>query len=374
MPVSHLCQLKNGRISKNLLESFIDKTVRRAYMARMFRVRRFMRAHGYLLYPLCVILIAISLGTLGYQLIEGWSLVDALYMTIITMTTVGYGEVRPLSEAGRMFTVGLIITSIGIAGYVISKMTAFVVEGEVKRLIEGRRMDQRIAKLSQHIILCGAGRTGLHIAEELSRTATPFVVIEQQQDALDDMARIDDLLYVQGDATQDDTLLMAGIPRAKGLITTLSEDKDNIFVTLCARSLNSNLRIIARLIEDKNRDFLHKAGADEIVSPNAIGGVRMASMLLRPIVVSFLDEMLRVTGQTLRMEEMHVDATPGLVNKSLGDVNIRRRTGLLVLAIKSQQHGYQFNPGADTILHAGDVLIVVGTEEQLSHGAPPKKP
>jgi voltage-gated potassium channel len=265
-----------------------------------------------------------------------------------------------------MFTVGLIITSIGIAGYVVSKITAFVVEGEVKRLIEGRKMDKQIAKLSQHIILCGAGRTGLHIAEELSRARTPFVVIEQDKEALEDLIRIEGLLYLQDDATQDETLLMAGIERARGLITTLSEDKDNIFVTLCARSLNPELRIIARLIEDKNREFLRKAGADEIVSPNAIGGVRMASILLRPIVVSFLDEMLRVTGHTLRMEEMHVDDTPGLLNKSLGEVNIRRRTGLLVVAIKSQKQGYQFNPGADTILHAGDVLIVVGTEEQLS--------
>jgi len=332
----------------------------------MRTLRHIIVTQSHIFYPLSVIIIAVSLGTLGYRLIEGWSAVDALYMTIITMTTVGYGEVWPLSEAGRMFTVGLIITSIGIAGYVVSKITAFVVEGEVKRLIEGRKMDKQIAKLSQHIILCGAGRTGLHIAEELSRAHTPFVVIEQDKEALEDLIRIEDLLYLQEDATQDETLLMAGIKRARGLITTLSEDKDNIFVTLCARSLNPELRIIARLIEDKNREFLRKAGADEIVSPNAIGGVRMASILLRPIVVSFLDEMLRVTGQTLRMEEMHVDDTPGLLNRSLGEVNIRRRTGLLVVAIKSQKQGYQFNPGADTILHAGDVLIVVGTEEQLT--------
>jgi voltage-gated potassium channel len=332
----------------------------------MRALRHIILTHRHIFSPLTVIVIAISLGTLGYQVIEEWSMVDALYMTVITMTTVGYGEVWPLSEAGRLFTIGLILTSIGIAGYVVSKITALVVEGEVKRLIEGRRMDKSIAKLSNHIILCGAGRTGLHIAEELARARIPFVVIEQDKEALEDVMRIEGLLYLEEDATQDETLLMAGIKRARGLITTLSEDKDNIFVTLCARSLNPELRIVARLIEDKNREFLRKAGADEIVSPNAIGGVRMASVLLRPVVVSFLDEMLRVTGQTLRMEEMHVDETPGLLDKSLGEVNIRRRTGLLVLAIKSQKQGYQFNPGADTILHSGDVLIVVGTEDQLS--------
>jgi voltage-gated potassium channel len=151
-------------------------------------------------------------------------------------------------------------------------------------------------------------------------------------------------------------------------VTTLSDDKDNIFVTLCARSLNPDLRIIARLIEDTNAELLRKAGADEIVSPNAIGGLRMASIMLRPVVVSFLDEMLRVTGQALRMEEMHVnDETPWLLNRSLSEANIRRRIGLLVVAIKSREHGYQFNPGPDTVLKSGDILIVVGTEDQLHY-------
>jgi voltage-gated potassium channel len=320
-----------------------------------------------LFYPAVIIAIVVSIGTLGYRLLEGWSFVDALYMTITTMTTVGYGEVHPLSEYGRIFTIGLIITSIGIAGYVVSKLTAFVVEGEVKRIIQGRKMDKQIAELNNHIILCGAGRTGLHIAEELYRTYTPFVIIDQDKDALEDVMHLKNLLYLQEDATQDETLILAGVKRAKGLVTTLGEDKDNVFVVLCARSLNPKLRIIARLIEEKNEELLRKAGADEIVSPDAIGGLRMASIMLRPTVVTFLDEMLRVTGQTLRMEEMHIDEMPGLLNRSLGEVNIRRRTGLLVVAIKSQEHGYQFNPGAETILRSGDVLIVIGTEEQITN-------
>ncbi len=331
-------------------------------------VLKLFSSHTRLFYPAIMIVIAASFGTLGYRILEGWSFVDALYMTVITMTTVGYGEIRPLSEHGRMFTIGLIITSIGIAGYVVSKLTAFVVEGEIKRILQGRKMDKQIAALHNHIILCGAGRTGLHIAEEFYKTHTPFVVIEQDKEALEDLLRLDSgLLYLQEDATQDETLLRAGIKRAKGLVTTLSEDKDNIFVTLCARSLNPKLRIVARLVEEKNAELLRKAGADEIVSPNAIGGLRMASIMLRPAVVAFLDEVLRVTGQTLRMEEMHVDDTPGLLNRLLGEADIRRRTGLLVVAIKSQTHGYQFNPGAGTILRSGDILIVVGTEEQLNN-------
>lgn len=323
-------------------------------------------AHSRIFHPAIIIVIVIGFGTLGYRLLEDWSFVDALYMTMITMTTVGFGEVQPLSAYGQIFTIGLIVTSIGIAGYVISQLTAFVVEGEIKRIFQGRKMDKHIAALNNHIILCGAGRTGLHIAEEFHRTRTPFVVIEQDQEALEDLLRLDGLLYLQEDATQDETLILAGVQRAKGLVTTLSEDKDNIFVTLCARSLNPKLRIIARLVEEKNAELLRKAGADEIVSPNAIGGLRMASVMLRPEVVSFLDEMLRVTGQTLRLEEMHVDDTPGFLNCSLGEANIRRRTGLLVVAVKSQKSGYQFNPGAETILRSGDILIVIGTEEQLN--------
>ena len=318
-----------------------------------------------LLYAITIILIVIGSGTMGYAVLEGWSLVDSLYMTIITMTTVGYGEIRPLSETGRLFTIGLIITSIGVAGYVFSALTAFIVEGEVRRILRGRKMDKQIAKLKDHIILCGMGRTGLHIVEEFARSNTPFVVIEQDLEALEEADHIPNLLYLQQDATQDETLLAAGVKQARGLVTTLSEDKDNVFVVLCARSLNPKLQIISRLVEEKNTELLRKAGADQIVSPDAIGGMRMASVMLRPAVVSFLDEMLRVTGQSLRMEEIRVDDFPALLDRSLGEINIRKRTGTLVVAIKSQKHGYQFNPGAQTLLHSGDILIVMGTEEQL---------
>lgn len=319
----------------------------------------------HIVYAIAIIFVVILIGTIGYTILEGWTPADSLYMTIITMTTVGYSEVHPLTEAGRLFTMGLIIISIGIAGYTFSALTAFIVEGEIRLILRGRKMDKQIANLHHHIILCGMGRTGLHIAEEFVRTHTPFVVIEQAPEALEEAEHITNLLYLKQDATQDETLLAAGIKQARGLVTTLAEDKDNVFVVLCARSLNPKLRIISRLVEEKNADLLHKAGADHTVSPDAIGGIRMASVMLRPTVVSFLDEMLRVTGQSLRMEEMQVDDFPVLLDRSLGEINIRKRTGTLVVAIKSQTQGYQFNPGAQTILHSGDVLIVMGTEEQL---------
>ena len=306
----------------------------------------------------------ISFGTTGYYVLEGWSITDSLYMTIITMTTVGYGETYPLNQHGKLFTITLILMSVGIVGYVFSTIAAFIVSGEVRHIIRGRRMDKQIENLRDHIILCGMGRIGLRMAEEFVRAKTPFVVIEQNEESLEELSSFN-IPYLKQDATQEDTLLDAGIKRARGLVTILGEDKDNVFVVLCARSLNPDLYIVARLVEEHNEVHLRKAGANRIVSPDAIGGTRMASIVLRPSVVEFWDEMERVTGETLRLEEMRVDTYPRLSDRTLGDINIRKRTGALVLAIKSKTAGYQFNPGASTPLHMGDVLIVVGTGEQV---------
>jgi len=323
-------------------------------------------SHRKLVWSLALILAVIGIGTAGYMLIEGWNALDALFMTIITMSTIGYSEVHKLTPNGQLFTIGVIALSIGLAGYALSGLGAFIMEGEFKRFLRGRRMDKDISKLTNHIILCGLGRVGLRIAEELSRAGMPFVVIEQDEAALQDIADQEQILFLHGDATRDETLIRAGIKSARGLMTTLREDKDNVFVVLCARSLNPKLFIVARVIEEKNETLLKKAGADRIVSPDAIGGLRMASLMLRPKVIAFFDEMLRITGQTLRIEEVYIDEYPALQHRSLGAVNIRKRTGALVLAIKSGEKGYQFNPGANAELHPGDVLMIVGADEQIA--------
>jgi voltage-gated potassium channel len=322
---------------------------------------------GYpLFYALCFLLIIISMGTIGYHLMEGWSFLDALYMTVITLATVGYGEIHPLSTGGRIFTIFLIFSSVGTMGYAIASLTKFIVEGEFNQLIRGRRMSNQIANMKDHVILCGAGPTGLYIAEELSKTNTPFVLIERNPETLRHViATIGEMPYIQGDAAHDDTLLQAGIERAKGLIAVLGEDKDNVFIVLSARSLNAKLRIVARVIEEENTEKFRKAGADEIVSPNAIGGLRMASIMIRPSVVSFLDQMLRVSNQVLRVEEIRVDDMPAMKGKTLEETDVRRKVGLLVLAVKSSDGQYQFNPGANYMLNSGDVLIVMGTREQV---------
>jgi voltage-gated potassium channel len=306
-----------------------------------------------LVYAFLALVTVMATGTLGYHLIEGWPPLDGLFMTVITMATIGYGETRPLDEPGRIFTIGLIIVSIGITGYAISAGAAFIVEGEFAKVIRGRRMDRRISNLKNHVILCGGGHTGKWVAEEFFKTRTPFVLVEQDQEALDHVMHLEDILYIQGDATSDETLRLAGIDQARGLVASLGADKDNVFVVLTARSLNPKLRIVARVVDEENIGKLRKAGADEVVSANAIGGLRMASVMLRPMVVTFLDQMLRVESQTLRVEEIHIEHFPWLVGKTLADADIRRRSGMLIVAIKHGDGKQVFNPDPNIIPQTG---------------------
>lgn len=321
-----------------------------------------------LIYGFATLLFITLTGTIGYHFIEGWPLLEALYMTIISMTTVGYGEILPLSHTGRIFTMTLLLASIGTVGYVVSMIATFLLEGEFNRVLWGRRMDKRISELADHVIVCGGGPTGRRIAEEFYKTGTAFVVIEQSLEALEHVFQQcgEQVLHLQGDATQDETLLLVGIDRARGLVAALGDDKANVFVVLSARSLNPKLRIISRVVEEENIPKLIKAGADEVVSPNAIGGLRMASLMLRPSVVDFLDQMLNVQDQTLRLEEVRVREVSGMAGRTLREADIGRRFGLLVVAIKSDQYGYRFNPNTQTALDLDDVLIVMGTPEQMS--------
>ena len=314
-----------------------------------------------------VILISslLTLGTVGYMLIEGWSLFDGLYMTVITVASVGYSEVHTLSTAGRAFTIVLIMVGLVSATYAFSTITAFLVEGELEHLWEKRKMERRIEKLREHIIVCGGGETGRHIARELVQTRTPFVCIERDPIQVEALLRVEEgILHIVGDATDQEVLVRAHVDTARGLIACMPADKDNLFAVLTARELNPTLRIVSRLVADEAGPKLLRAGADTVVSVPTIGALRIASEMIRPHVVSVLDVMLREPGG-VRVQEIVVGESAS--EQTLGSLRLDERAGITVFALReraSQQ--YRFNPTADCRVHAGDVLFACADPEQFT--------
>lgn len=310
----------------------------------------------------------LAIGTLGYMVIEGWSPFDALYMTVITVATVGYGETHPLSTAGRVYTIALILVGLGVAGYGVSTVTAFLVEGELTGILGKRKMERKIKGLRDHVIVVGAGETGKHIAQELLKTATPFVVIEPDPAQVATLERLGEVLNVVGDATDSTVLQEAGVESARGLVAATPSDKDNLFVILTARELNPNLRVVSRVTAEESGHKLRKAGADAVVCSNLIGGLRMASEMIRPHVVSFLDAMLRETaGTPVRVEEVQVPPTSSWVGRTLEETRIREKVGVVVFGLREAATGkYVFNPAPTFRLSAGDVLIGCADRDQLA--------
>ena len=308
-------------------------------------------------------------GSAGYMGIEGWSLIDAFYMTVITVTAVGYDEVQPLTQAGRTFTVFLLGGGITFMGVWFALITSLIVELDLTHVFRSRRIVKSIDQLEHHVIVCGIGRTGRHVVDELDRSGTPWVAIEKDADRVNELLQDrPDGLVITGNATLDDSLREAGVARARGLVSCLSADTDNLFVCLSARDLNADLTIVARAYEEETTDKLRRAGATHVVSPNMSGAMRMASMLLRPSVVSFLDIATRSSNLELRMEQLRIEPGADLAGSTLEEARIPLRAGLIVIATRKDgegEDGFAFNPSADTRLDAGDDLIVLGTEEQI---------
>jgi voltage-gated potassium channel len=314
---------------------------------------------------IAILVVSINIiGVIGYMLIEGWSPFDALYMTAITLGTVGYGETHPLSTAGRVFTIGLIFVGIGAFTYAVSTVTAFWVDAHVLGRWGKRRMEQRIAALTDHIIICGGGDAGYHVAQELLQTRTPFVVIERdsgQEGRLREFS--DDVLYIIGDASDTSVLRRARIELARGLVACMSDDKENLFTVIEARDLNPSLRIVSRLVDDDAHRRLVRAGADGIVPMQRIGALRLASEVLRPHVVSVLDVMLR-EPHSIRVQEMTVGG--GAAGRMLADLRMHERAGVTIFALREAGTlRHVFNPPADRVLAEGDVLIGCADPEQL---------
>lgn len=317
--------------------------------------------------------IVIGGGTVGYWWIgDGrWEVWDCLYMTVITVTTVGYGEVlsdMDTTPHARSFTMVLLVFGTGVLVYFASTITAFIVEGDLKDILSKARLKKRIKRMKDHIIVCGTGSTGRHIVEELIKTLQPVVAIDRNVETLKEIADAHpkaDYAYLVGDATDDDVLNAAGLPVARGVVAALSSDKDNLYVVVSARQINPQCRIIARCAELGHVEKIKRAGADGVVSPNFIGGMRMASEMLRPSVVKFLDEMLR-DQRAMRIEEVTIGKGSGLAGKTLRDASVRERFGMSVLAIRETTGApWSYNPDPAMTLGAGVILVVLGSAEQV---------
>lgn len=316
-----------------------------------------------LLWGIGALAIIIATGGIGYMLIEGWSFIDALYMTIITITTVGYNEVHPLSDSGRIFSIFLIVGGVGGALYSLTAIVAYVIEGGFGTTIGRRQMKNRIAKLKDHFILCGYGQVGQEIAHVFTEERVAFVVIDKDKESIAN-AEKDGRLYLLADATTDDVLKEAGINQARGLVVAVGSDADSTYITLSARGLRPNLFIEARASSSEAEAKLKKAGADRIISPNSIGARRMAMLALRPAVVDFIDTVIYRRGRELQLENIAINHDSSLVGLDIEKA--RQRTQVTVLAISRQGDQLLANPSGEETIEAGDQLIVMGTRQQLA--------
>lgn len=303
-------------------------------------------------------------GIVGYMAIEGWSFFDSLYMTVITIASVGYMEVHDLSHQGRAFTIVLILCGSAALIYGLSTLTAFIVEGDLTQALRRRKMSNAIARLTNHYIVCGLSATGRHIVEELAKTGRGFVVIDKDAEKLRPLADAG-ILHIQGDATHEAVITGAGIAQAAGLFTAMHHDADNLLAVVTARGLRPDLTIVSKAIDAEAERKLRQVGATRVVMPNAIGGLRMASEMIRPSVVTFLDTMLRASNAVIRVEEIQVRPESPLAGKSLDDSGLLALKDVTVVAVVDTHGGYRFNPPREQILHTGDVVIVMGMVEQI---------
>ncbi len=310
-----------------------------------------------------ILLVIICAGTFGYMLIEGWSFSDSLYMVIITITTTGFEEVHPLSVHGQQFTLGLILVSFTVVIYTGGVGVQILLES---KLFRSKKMQKNIEKLLDHYIVCGYGRMGMHICEELNEANVPFVVIENNPD---NGSKLDEsgFLYDTGDASQDATLERVGIKNAKGLVAVLSTDAENVFTTLTAKSLNPKIFVVSRAVEDETESKLMKAGADRVVKPYELGGVRMASLLLRPGVADFIEIVAANRNLDLQIEEIIVRKGSKMHKKKLSDLPIRKEFNTIIVSVQNDEKGiFVYNPRGDTIIDEGNKLIAIGEKNNLA--------
>ena len=315
-----------------------------------------------------IFLSIVTAGTLGYHLLEKMNFLDSLYMTVITISTVGFKEVgaQPLSPEGKIFTMGLIITSLGSLAYVGSNLARFVLDGELANYIKTYRVDKKIAKLRNHVIIVGYGRNGEQAALELAEHRVPFVILDKRDNVISRVRENQELLYIKGDATHEDILEKAQVYEARALIATTPNDADNVFVVLTARSMNPNLIVISRASELESQMKLKRAGATNVIMPERIGGQRMAKLVHQPDVVEFLEYILLQKTMDVSLEELSCkNLSQRFVGKSIADLRVREISGANIIGIKISGARYVFNPDPKMILSRNDQLFVLGNPEQI---------
>ena len=320
-----------------------------------------------LLQPFIILHAIIIIGIIGFMLIEHYTFLEALYMTTISITTAGFQEVRPLSDTGRLFTMFLLITSWLSFAFVITRISEFVITGEINRYFKTRRIMNNINKLSEHVIICGYGRNGQQAVHNLKVHGVPVVFIEKDVELIHrELHDPNDALYLVGDSTDDDLLMQAGVDKAKALITTLPADADNLFIVLSARSLNPHLQIISRASDSNSISKLKKAGADNVIMPDRIGGAHMATLVTKPDVIEFIDYLSGEEGEAINMESVSYDQLPDAIkDKSLREIMGWKKTGVNCIGIKSAEGKFVISPLEDTVFSKGMKVIVLGTRWQI---------
>ncbi|MEZ5031545.1 MAG: potassium channel protein [Saprospiraceae bacterium] len=313
--------------------------------------------------------LSIAGGTLGYILIEGYSVSDAFYMAIITMSTVGYMEVHHLSEAGRMFTAGYILINIGIFAYALSAFTNYIVQGEIFVKMHNNLIHGDLERLQDHIIVCGYGRYGREIAHHFMSHQQTFVIVDASKAVIEEIqASPARQLYLEGDATQDDVLIKAGIHRASTLVAALSDDSDNVFTVLTARQLNPNIKIVSRSFNPKSAHKLRLAGADHVIMPEQIGGFYMATLVTKPGTVEFFTFLTNEYDSDVTFEELSYDNMPeSCRDQSIKQLQIHERTGVNIIGFRNQRGKFSVNPSSNTVLTQGTSFIVIGSHQQIDN-------
>ena len=314
-----------------------------------------------------LLLAIITAGIIGYMVIEGFTFTDAFFMTIITIATVGFREIHPLSAAGMYFTAFLIIFSFGIFAYAVTTLTRYVVDGALGHYYKSRKVRNKIDKLKGHVIVCGYGRNGRQAVHELLEHKANLVVIEREEQSMENIIEGPNLIYISGDATRDEVLQMCRIDTAKALITTLPLDSDNLFVVLTAREMNPDLIIISRASNEHSDSKLKRAGATSVIMPDRIGGQRMAKLVAQPDVVEFLEYLMLQSSENVILEEVTCqELHPYFEGKSIRELDIRNESGANIIGLKRADHSFVINPLPEIILNSTDKLFVLGKKNQIT--------